>query len=189
MTIPSANSINRFVRHDPPRNDFDQVKHEFDRWECSSGKKIVNNREICHNLFYLAEGLVRCSNFSDDRTLWFEIEHNFFTIPNSFINQSPSYQELTCLEDSILYTISRKKLRRLCRSDIDWANWWAQLLEKEYLKLEYIYQTLIYKSAPNRYQELIRAIPDIENRVPLKYIASFLGISQVSLSRIRAGKQ
>lgn len=189
MTIPSENNISRFVLHQSSRNDFDQVKQEFSRRECSAGEKLVNSREICSTLFYLETGLVRCSNFTDERTLWFEIEHNFFTIPNSFINQSPSHQELTCLEDSILYTLNREKLRKLRYSDINWANWWGQVLEKEYLKLEYISQTLIYKSASDRYRELIKGIPDIENRVPLKYIASFLGISQVSLSRIRAGKQ
>ncbi|MEL7833525.1 hypothetical protein [Fodinibius sp. Rm-B-1B1-1] len=189
MSNPSETDINSFIQHRPPRNDFNEVKQEFDLLECRSGQKLVHNRATCRNLFYLKKGLVRCSNFVDDRTLWFEVEHNFFTVPNSFINESPSHQELTCLEKSIIYKLSRKKLRHLCQSDINWANWWAQLLEKEYLKLEYIYQALLYKSASERYYELIRAIPDIENRLPLKHIASFLGISQVSLSRIRAGKQ
>ena len=93
------------------------------------------------------------------------------------------------MEDSTVYSLSRNKLQAHCQEDLAWANWWISLLEDEYLKLQYIHQSLMYKRAAERYRELINAIPDIENRVSLKHIASFLGISQVSLSRIRAGKQ
>lgn len=178
-----------FVQHEANRMDFRQVEKEFERQECKCGEKLVENRQICGRLFYLKTGLVRCNNFEDDRTLWFEIERNFFTIPNSFICQMPTQRELICVEDCIVYGLERRKLQQLCQNDLKWANWWTQMLEQEYVKLEYIYQTLLYKSASERYRELLKAIPDIENRVPLKHIASFLGISQVSLSRIRAGKQ
>ncbi|NGP87579.1 Crp/Fnr family transcriptional regulator [Fodinibius halophilus] len=182
-------NLSEFIQQDKAQDHFQQVEQVFKKRKYAAGDMLICNREVCTELFYLEEGLVRCSNFEDNRTLWFEIANNFFTVPDSFMHQSPSHQEITCLEDSTIYTLKREKLQQLCNSDNNWANWWIEVLEREYLKLEYIYQTLIYKSASERYHELISAIPNIENRIPLKYISSFLGISQVSLSRIRAGKQ
>ncbi len=70
-----------------------------------------------------------------------------------------------------------------------WALWGVKFMEAEYLKLESIYQSLFYEDATERYHKLISVRPDVVTRIPLKYIASFLGVSQVTLSRIRAGNQ
>ena len=182
-------NIKDVVQKSPETEVPDRIAHTFEKEKYPPSYKLVSNRQVCRKLYYLESGLVRCSNFADRRTLWFEVKHSFFTVPDSFIHQSPSAQELSCVEESIIYALPHAKLQAHCQKNLEWANWWSDVLEQEYLKLQYIYRSLLYKSASERYRELIYAIPDIELRVPLKHIASFLGISQVSLSRIRAGKQ
>jgi len=72
---------------------------------------------------------------------------------------------------------------------INWYVWYGLFLENITQRLYYYYQSLLVKDASQRYNELIELHPEILQRIPLGHIASYLGISQVSLSRIRAGKQ
>ena len=67
--------------------------------------------------------------------------------------------------------------------------WGTRFQQHEFVKLTNHYENLRIKDASDRYHRLIETYPQILQRVPLGGIASYLGISQVSLSRIRAGKQ
>jgi len=151
--------------------------------------KLTHAGQIYADLFYLEEGLVYCTNFTDGRTLWFEREHNFFTCAQSFVYETRSNKEITCLEPSRIYRLPKSQLRTLCKEYLKWAAWWIHLLEHEYVKLQFFQEEFLHKSAADRYNLLLDMVPDLSARIPLKNIASFLGISQVSLSRIRAGKQ
>ncbi|GAB3264492.1 Crp/Fnr family transcriptional regulator [Larkinella harenae] len=154
-----------------------------------AGETLLQRGQICRSLFFLEEGLVRCHAFEDDRTLWCEFENTFFLSPRSFFQQIPSREVLTFLEPSRVYAISHQDLNRLYRTNPRWALWGIRFMEAEYLKLESIYQALLYSDASERYEQLLAARPDVTQRVPLHYIASFLGVTPISLSRIRAGRQ
>ena len=155
----------------------------------AKGEQLTNAGEIYTDLFYLEEGLVCCTTFTDGRTLWFEKGHHFFTCAQSFVYQTRSNKEITCLEPCSIYRLPKSQLRALCDADPTWAKWWIHLLEHEYVKLQFFQEEFLHKSAADRYNLLLEMVPNLSSRIPLKNIASFLGISQVSLSRIRAGKQ
>ena len=72
------------------------------------------------------------------------------------------------------------------KKDIHIANWGRKFAERECIKSEQLFISRQFKTSLERYQDLIADYPDILQRVPLGIIASYLGISQVSLSRIRA---
>lgn len=90
------------------------------------------------------------------------------------------------LEDGELYKLSTKTLMTFFERDIHLANWGRKFAELELIKAEERLISLQFKSATERYKELLIDNPGLLQRVPLGHIASYLGITQVSLSRIRA---
>jgi len=169
--------------------DSEEFKLKCELLTFEKNEKIVSAGEIHTDMFYLEEGLVCCTDFSDNRTLWFEKEHGFFTCAQSFVYEIRSNKEIKCLEPCRAYRLGKKTLRKLCESDPTWSHWWIQLLEHQYVRLQFFQEEFIHKSAAERYHLLTQMMPNLSSRIPLKNIASFLGISQVSLSRIRSGKQ
>ena len=152
-------------------------------------EQLLSKGHICRNLYFLESGLVRCHTFEEDRMLWCEFEGSFFTSMSSFVGQTPARECLTFIEPSVVYAISHKNLSDLYQRSHAWANWGRSFAEQWYTAIEALYQSLLYKTASERYEDLLAIRPDIVQRVPLYHIASFLGISPVSLSRIRVGKQ
>ena len=104
----------------------------------------------------------------------------------SFVNDEKGYETIELMEDSVLYMLERGQLYRLFEEDIHIANWGRKFAERECIKSEQLFISRQFKTSLERYQDLIADYPDILQRVPLGIIASYLGISQVSLSRIRA---
>lgn len=84
------------------------------------------------------------------------------------------------------YSVSIVQLNELYRSYIDLANWMRVLQQENFLRLQDIHIRRLNRSAKERYEHLIKECPELFQRVNLGYIASFLGITQQSLSRIRA---
>jgi len=90
------------------------------------------------------------------------------------------------LEYCTLYQLKIDDLRQLFETDIHIANWGRKLAEKELVKTEELFISRQFRTASQRYEELLTKQPEIIKRVQLGYIASYLGITQVSLSRIRS---
>lgn len=78
------------------------------------------------------------------------------------------------------------RLQELYASDIHLANWGRKYAEYACIKAEKLFLTRYFKNSQERYQELLSEFPEIIQRVPLGLIASYLNMSQVNLSRIRA---
>ena len=90
------------------------------------------------------------------------------------------------LEDSVLYVLERKKLKALFSEDLHIANWGRRYAEMELLAAEERLISMLSAVASERYHELLEKEPDLLQRLPLGSIATYLGITQASLSRIRA---
>ncbi len=88
-----------------------------------------------------------------------------------------------------MYQIDVAQLKLLYAQDVHLANWGRKLAEQELIKTEERLIAMQFKTAQQRYHDLLSSRPELLLRVQLGYIASYLGMSQVSLSRIRAGQQ
>jgi CRP-like cAMP-binding protein len=153
-----------------------------------AGHRLLEAGHVCRHLYFLESGLVRCHSMAG-QTYWYEFEGSFFTSLRSFYDQVPARECLTLTEPSVLYQITHIDLIALLESSLLWARWGVTFYQQELVRLDSYYQQLLYKDATTRYEELITARPDILQRIPLQHIASYLGVTGVSLSRIRAGKQ
>ena len=90
------------------------------------------------------------------------------------------------MEDSVLYLLKRYTLYQLFKEDIHIANWGRKFAESEFLQTEEKLISLLFTNASERYTSLLENNPDLLQRIPLEHLASYLGITPVSLSRIRA---
>lgn len=152
---------------------------------------ILKAGRRCTNLYFIVSGLVYSyTGDGTERILWYEFETNSFTDMNSFYTQQPSNNFIKAAENqTVLLSISYENLMHLYITSHKWAIWGTQFKQNELVRLTNYYEGLRIKDASQRYFELIEAYPEVLQRIPLGHVASYLGISQVSLSRIRAGVQ
>ena len=90
------------------------------------------------------------------------------------------------MENSVLYLLKRNDLYELFKEDIHIANWGRKFAELEFLQTEERLISLLFSTATERYVALLKDNSDLLQRIPFECLASYLGITPVSLSRIRA---
>lgn len=149
---------------------------------------ILKAGKVERTIYFIKKGIVRAfvPQENQDVTFWFGKEGDVVLPMKSYVDNHPNYENIHLLEDSVLYQLEISSLRKLFETDIHIANWGRKLAEKELVKTEELFISRQFRTASQRYLELLKEQPEILQRVQLGYIASFLGITQVSLSRIRA---
>lgn len=142
-----------------------------------------------NNLYFIEKGIARSYNLIDGKevTSWFSKEGELTYSTNSFYGKTEGYENemIQILEDSLLYYIPIAKLEQLCMEYADIANWLRILHQKAFVEIE---RRLIYRlhmSAEERYKDFSEKNSDLFQRVNLGYIASYLGMSHVTLCALR----
>jgi CRP-like cAMP-binding protein len=160
-------------------SNFTELKIAKDRFALKQG-------QVVNNYFFVQSGGLRIYFDHNDKqiTTWLALENEFFTDLASLKNQNPSKFYFQAIEDSILLTIKADKMEQLYIQFPKWQQFGRQIWEINFMHLvEGIigFQTL---TAEERYLALMNN-SELLQRVPLKQLASFLGITQTSLSRLR----
>lgn len=158
--------------------------------ECSfpKGTILMKTDKTEQFLYFIKKGIVRAYAMQEEIeiTFWFGKEGDAILSMRSYIEQKPGYENIELLENADLYKINISELQKLYREDIHIANWGRKIAETELIKTEERLISRQFKTATERYLQLQKEQPEILKRVSLGHIASYLGITQVSLSRIRA---
>jgi CRP-like cAMP-binding protein len=149
---------------------------------------ILNHGEVCKHLYYINKGFVRVFYYKKGKeiTEWFSGEKSFCFSISSYFEQTPSDLIIETLEDSEIILLSKEGLSSLRRSNLEVANLIIGFFTGSLIGSQKRMESLQFETAKQRYSHLLRDEPQIVNKVPLQYIASFLGITQETLSRIRA---
>ncbi|WP_073296654.1 Crp/Fnr family transcriptional regulator [Chryseobacterium polytrichastri] len=149
---------------------------------------LMEAGKIIPYIFFIKKGIVRAyaSTAENDITFWFGTEGQTIISMKSYVEDKPGYENIELLENCELYQLETENLRNLFNEDIHIANWGRKFAERELVKTEELIISRQFKTALERYKDLMRDKSDLLKRVQLGYIASYLGITQVSLSRIRA---
>lgn len=152
------------------------------------GHVLLSTARIEPYLYFVKAGMVRAyvPDEEGERTFWFGIEGAVVLSMRSYVFDRASYENVMLVEPSEFYRIEINRLKALYDTDITVANWGRKLAEKELVKIEERVVAAHTKSASERYWQLVHESPFLIQRVPLGYIASYLGITQASLSRIRS---
>lgn len=160
----------------------------FDQVVLNKNEYLLNEGNICRHLYFVQQGALRGYYNLDGKeiTHWFGFEKDFVTSFHSFITQEPAVENIQLLEGSVLWAISKETLSNLYNQYHEIERLVRIATEKYYIRLEEKFVNSHFKTATERYEHLLEQQPHILERVPLGHIASYLGISQETLSRIRS---
>ena len=142
------------------------------------------SREVC----FIETGLLRCYYLKDGKEVsrWFMHEGDVIFSISSFYDQVPSFEYIQALEDCVLHFISWVELEHIYKTFWEF-NFVGRELTKKYHKLwdRQLYYIQM-QSAEERYRWLLNEHPELPLRVPAKHIASWLDITEVTLSKIKS---
>ena len=144
----------------------------------------------CKTIYFINKGIARIYYFKDgiDITENFFFENNIIARVESLFTGKPSRKAIQILEDAEIVGINANQLFKLYDSFPDIERLFRKIFEAAYVETVHRIEGIQFHTAEERYKALLQEAPDILKRVPLKYVASYLGITQVSLSRIRGQK-
>lgn len=148
---------------------------------------LLNEGDISKYLIYIERGCVRSwfNNDGDDITFQFFFEGSFVASFESFRKSKPSLFNLETIEPSVLHVIHKDDLTTAVKDLSELKSAVNELLSDRLYHYQKLFLSRIKNRPQHRYEELMKENPEIFKRVPHHYIASYLGITPVSLSRIR----
>lgn len=148
---------------------------------------FLRQGEVCKQIGFIVKGYLRVYFLVDgeDITKDFNFENSFTGSYASFNMQEPSRFNVVAMEDVTLYTFTRDPLFTLYDKHPAIQKVGRLSIEHMYVRKELRENSFLLDTAEQRYEGLLKQYPGISNRVPLKYMASYLGITAETLSRIR----
>lgn len=171
-----------------PPSSMERLKARMQEVELPKGHHVLRMGKVEKDIFFIKRGIARAYTTVDgnDVTFWIGEEGDTLVSMNGYVNNQPGYESMELMEPSVLYVLKHRDLQRLFLDDIDIANWGRRYAETELIATERRLISFLLTDASERYSRLMADNPEYLQRLPLGSIASYLGITQVSLSRIRA---
>jgi CRP-like cAMP-binding protein len=147
---------------------------------------ILQEGKICSHLYFVESGLLRfyITKEGNDITKFFTEAPYLFTSQASFNSQKPCTENIQALEKCIIWQISHKQTNELYRLK-SWTDFARKITQEVQFFTEEILEELQTETAELRYEKILKNSPALLQRIPLKHLASYLGIAPQSLSRIR----
>jgi len=162
--------------------------------EISSIVSIKKNKDLqpightCKTIYFIKKGVARIYYLMDgiDITEGFFFENSIIARVESLFTGKPSRKAIQILEDAEIIAINASQLFKLYDSFPEVERLFRNIFEAAYVDTVNRIEGIQFHTAEERYKALLDEAPNVLMRVPLKYVASYLGITQVSLSRIRS---
>ncbi|MDP4209710.1 MAG: Crp/Fnr family transcriptional regulator [Bacteroidota bacterium] len=158
--------------------------------EVPSKTILLHEGEISTHIYFIKKGCLRAWFNKDgkDISLQFFFEGQAIASIDSFLNNLPSILNIESIEPSSLISITKEDFEYLNRNYPELKDDFHNLLFRRFRNYVSLFLSRIKDSPQERYADLINNHPEIIKRVPQHYIASYLGITPISLSRIRNRK-
>jgi CRP-like cAMP-binding protein len=149
--------------------------------------RLVSVGEVSREAYFINSGAARLlfEKEGEEISANFMFENNFIAALESFLLQVPSRQAIETLEDCDLLVIGRQKLQELTAAYPKFNMFSKAIAEQAFILLQRRASSFILDSPEERYLNMLQQRPEILERVPQHMIASYLGVTPVSLSRIR----
>ncbi|WP_162852457.1 Crp/Fnr family transcriptional regulator [Dinghuibacter silviterrae] len=151
------------------------------------GDFLMRTGRVCDCMAFVATGLIRIFLEAGDKevTQWIVTPNYFTTDLSSFMLSKPGRWNMQALEDCEIWVIRQEEYRRMAKAVPRWVEFERLLLINCFIYLEERIFSHLYMSAEERFQQLFVQNPELFNRVPLQYLASMLGMTPETLSRMR----
>ncbi|WP_222983652.1 Crp/Fnr family transcriptional regulator [Flagellimonas meishanensis] len=181
--------IRKFIENISPMTDSDWLFFSSKLQEVTLKKNtpLLKFGTIENHLSFITKGIVRfyVPREEADVTFGFLFENEFVTGYDSFLTQTPSEYQIETLTDTILWKISHKDLEEVYERTVSGNIIGRKMAENMFLIKSKRELSLLSKTAEERYLDLFSDRPKLLQQIPLKYLASYIGVTPQALSRIR----
>jgi len=155
--------------------------------DITAGAQLIEAGQQVERAYFCVQGLFRLYYPLEDGREYnvaFTLEGDFATSHAAMITQQPSSLTIEALEDSLVIEIEHTLLQQLMQQHHSWERFVRLSVERLYIRKEERERELLYLSARERYDAFLHKYPGLAQRIAQYHIASYIGISPVSLSRL-----
>lgn len=161
------------------------------RMEIPAKTVLLEEGKVSGHFIFVEKGCVRAffHNKGEDKTVQFFFENEGLTSFESFLKNTPSLFTIETLEPSVIYLLPKIHVHNLMAElsqEPYFLNLILEVAAERQLHYMHEFVSFIRDTPEERYQNLLNERPHLIRRVPQHYIASYLGISRVHLSRIKS---
>jgi CRP-like cAMP-binding protein len=167
--------------------EYDVVLAHFSSKKFKKHQNIIREGEYVHNEYFLLSGLMKASHINPEgkeHIIQFAMQHWWITDPRAYYNQTPATLQVDCLEDCETLFITLENREKLCRELRKLDYFFRKKMTADLIELQHRTLCLISGTAKDRYENLLTQFPGLFQRVPKSLIASYLGVSRETLSRL-----
>lgn len=167
--------------------DLESIASRFRFNPIKKGDYLLKQGRQCNQLSFIQSGLLRIYTTIEEKeiTQWISTTGYFVTDLASFIFNTPARWNIQALTDCKLYTIEKEDYNDLGKVVSEWHHLEKLFIAKCFIILEERVNSHLFMTAEERYQKLFELQPDLFNNVPLQYLASMLGMTPETMSRLR----
>lgn len=178
--------ISGFIDIEP--EDVDLVKSLFKYESVTKGTSLIDIGKLTDKAYFILSGYLKyfkAIDSGEELIIHLYCPNNFATSLNDFFLVKKSEETLQTITDCELLYITRTDLEKLYSTSYKWQTFGRKLMESFLIEKEERIIDLLSLTAHDKYLKLLSDQPDIIQNIPVKYIASYIGIQPESLSRIR----
>jgi CRP-like cAMP-binding protein len=184
------NKLKEFLQTLAPitHQEFEDSFGKFYKIHLKKDDFFIQQGKICRQIAYINHGTLRTfylNEKAEEITSCFCTENSLTTSYKSFILQEPSQLSIQALEETELLAINYDHLQELYRTSIAWQNIGRSVAEREYFVMEQYASVLNNESAKEKYLRLLNEQPAVLQKASIEDIATYLGVTRRTLSRIR----
>ena len=168
--------------------EFEDWKKYFRVINLRKGEYLFEHGKICKQIAFIKEGSLRSyylNDKSEEITACFRSEMNVISSYRSFVLKEPSILSVVALEDSQLIVLDYDNLQKLYQESTAWLIIGRILAEREYIHMEEYAGVLNHEKAKEKYLRLLNEQGDLVMKLNVEHVASYLGVTRRTLSRIR----
>jgi CRP-like cAMP-binding protein len=179
-------NFNKYARI--TESDFDQIEKVLAKRFVKKRRTLLTEGDISRYIYFIEKGALRSFTVDKDgveHIIQLGLEDHWIGDLFSFITQVPGNVSIEAIEDSEILLLPHHELETLYGQVPALERYFRQLFQRAYVSLQQRLSSTISQNAEERYRLLVSDFPQIAARIPLIYIASYLGITPESLSRIR----
>lgn len=172
---------------DARTEDLSAIASAFTYKTVNKGDYLLKEQRPCTQLSFIQTGMVRVFAIRSDKevTQWICTSGYFLTDLASFMFNTPARWNMQALTDCDIYTINKNDYDKLGNNIPEWHKLEKLFIAKCFIILEERVNSHLFMTAEERYNQLLAINPELFNQVPLQYLASMLGMTAETLSRLR----
>lgn len=183
------NYLHHFINDSDKHSEkqFSEIAHRFKVLTLKKNQLLVDENQICPYFCFVESGILQHAILveAEEKTTYLALRNSVTSSLNSFLNKIPSRKSIKALVDCQLWVIDLENFRDLLGNNQVFHQFYYRLIERQIMLIDDYRIDLLTLSPEERYKKLLATEPKLLQEVPLHYLASFLGISNRHMSRIR----